>query len=70
MALAALGGVGDAAAGEWIEFTGFAFHIRRRLTQSEAAEVGPVIDVRGTSEARWRHDSVKRWLPTGWEIEA
>lgn len=50
----ALDGVGDASAGEWIEWTGIAFHLRRRLTTEEATTVGPVVDVRGTEEARRR----------------
>lgn len=49
-----LRGVGDPAAGEWREWTGRAFHLRRRLTVREAAEVGPVVDVRGTAEAHRR----------------
>jgi hypothetical protein len=54
-ALYALRGVGDASLGEWEEWTGRAFHVRRRLSQSEQLLVGPVVDVRGTPEAdeRW-----------------
>lgn len=49
-----LRGVGDSAAGEWREWTGRAVHLRRRLTDREAATVGPVRDIRGTPEARRR----------------
>lgn len=46
-----LAGVGDAALGEWTEWTGRAFHLRRRLSDREAQRVGPVVDIRGTPEA-------------------
>jgi hypothetical protein len=49
-----LNGVGDPAAGEWREWSGRAFHLRRRLTAREARTVGPVLDVRATPEARQR----------------
>jgi hypothetical protein len=54
----ALAGLGDARLGEWREWSGTAFHIRRRLTAREALEVGPVVDVRGTPEARRRADAL------------
>lgn len=47
-------GVGDPARGEWFEWTGRAFHVRRRLGAREDLRVGPVVDVRGTDEARRR----------------
>lgn len=62
----ALEGVGDAALGEWTEWTGYAFHVRRRLTAHEAAYVDPVADIRGTPEARARLAAVAAYLPTGW----
>ena len=49
-----LAGVGDASLGEWREWTGRAFHLRRRLSLREARRVGPVVDVRGTDDARRR----------------
>lgn len=50
-ALRQLQGVGDPGLGEWREWTGRAFHIRRRLTAREQNEVGPVVDIRRTAEA-------------------
>jgi hypothetical protein len=46
-----LAGVGDASLGEWREWSGVAFHLRRRLSESEQRAVGPVVDIRGTGEA-------------------
>jgi hypothetical protein len=56
----ALEGVGEASLGEWAEWTGVAFHVRRRLSAAEEALVGPVMDVRGTEEARRRMKAA--WL--------
>lgn len=50
----ALSGVGDARLGEWTEWTGRAYHVRRRLTPDEQVEIGEVIDVRGTTEGTER----------------
>ena len=47
-------GVGDASLGEWREWTGKAFHIRRRLSEREQRTVGPVEDIRRSDEARMR----------------
>lgn len=52
--MAALAGVGDPKAGQWSEWTGKAFHLRRRLTSNEEKMTGPVIDIRGTTEAMER----------------
>lgn len=50
-----LSGVGDAAAGEWLEAGEQVIHLRRRLTTQEAERWAPELrDVRGTSEARER----------------
>lgn len=49
-----LAGVGDARLGEWREWSGRAFHLRRRLSEREQRLVGSVVDVRGTPEARRR----------------
>ena len=55
----ALGGVGDEELGEWTEFTGFCFHLRRRLSAEEQIIVGEVVDVRGTPEALRRFELMK-----------
>jgi hypothetical protein len=65
-AFLALVGVGDTTLGEWQEWTGKAYHIRRRLTDAEAALVGPVVDVRGTPEAERRLARVRHRLPKGY----
>lgn len=62
LALAALDGVGDSAA-QWEEWTGYAWHARRRLTPAEAEHVGGVVDVRGTDDAYRRFDAAKTMLP-------
>jgi len=49
-----LQGVGDASLGEWREWSGKAFHIRRRLTEREQRTVGPVMDIRRSDEATLR----------------
>lgn len=49
-----LRGVGDPRLGEWREWTGRAFHLRRRLSVREQADVGPVVDIRRSAEARCR----------------
>lgn len=58
----ALDGVGDESR-EWEEWTGRAFHLRRRLTPAEDEHVGPVVDVRGTPEGFRRADRLRRILP-------
>lgn len=65
-ALDELAGVGDPELGEWHEWSGYAHHVRRRLTPAEAATVGPVRDIRGTYEATKRLAAVRRHLPAGW----
>lgn len=52
----ALARLGDPEAGEWGEWSGSAFHLRRRLSFAEAVPVGPALDIRGTPEARRRVD--------------
>lgn len=58
-----LAGVGDATLGEWTDWTGTAYHLRRRLTESEAPRVGAVKDIRGTWEAQKRVKAIMRYLP-------
>jgi hypothetical protein len=62
VAIRALTGVGNPAAGEWSESNVRAFHLRRRLTPAEEELVGPAVDIRGTGEARARVDRVMRWV--------
>jgi hypothetical protein len=57
-----LDGYGDPAAGQWEEKGASAFHLRRRLTETEAALVGPVVDIRGTPEASQRVWAVRKWV--------
>ena len=61
-ALRQLTGVGDQNAGEWREWSGRAFHIRRRLTAAEEERTGPVADIRRTPEARARASMLGSWL--------
>lgn len=53
MSATVLEGVGDPRLGEWFQRE-TAMHHRRRLSIAEEAVVGPVVDVRGTDEARRR----------------
>lgn len=55
--------MGDASAGEWKEVGDVAVHLRRRLTDEEAARVGPVVDVRGTWEMTKRINRIRKFLP-------
>ncbi len=66
-AFRALGGVGDPRAGEWEEWTGRAFHLRRRLNKTEEELVGPAVDIRGTDELDARLRRVRHLLPDGWK---
>jgi hypothetical protein len=50
-----LGAVGDSSLGQWEESGERAFHLRRRLSEREQRQVGPVLDVRRS------HDGWKRW---------
>lgn len=45
------------------EWTGKAYHIRRRLTYDEQKLVGDVKDIRGTVEAEKRRERVQCFLP-------
>ena len=62
-ALDALQGVGNKALGEWTEWTGQYYHIRRRLSHDEQKKVGNMLDVRGTDEAVKRAEAIQRFLP-------
>ena len=66
-AMSALDGVGDRTLGEWEEWTGRSYHIRRRLTAADQILVGPVVDIRADqSEVRRRLYPVRHLLPAGW----
>lgn len=57
-----LAGVGDRAH-EFEEWTGYGFHVRRRLTAEEQASIGEALDCRGTEEGWDRLNAVKHLLP-------
>lgn len=61
--------IGVGTAQQWEEKGERAYHIRRRLTPKEQARVGPVLDIRGTDEARRRFEVVRQWLPVGYPQE-
>jgi hypothetical protein len=62
-ALVALSGVGRSETGQWEEWTGRAFHVRRRLSPDEEQLVGPVVDIRGTPEADERRLTALAAIP-------
>jgi hypothetical protein len=62
LAMRALAGAGNPLR-QWIEWTGLALHVRRRLTRAEQERVGPVLDLRGTEEAQRRLDAAVDVLP-------
>jgi uncharacterized protein YeeX (DUF496 family) len=55
--------VGDREEGEWEEWTGRAYHIRRRLTATEEEVTGPVQDIRQLNEARRRIEDLLNAAP-------
>jgi hypothetical protein len=68
-ALRQLTGVGDATLGEWREWTGRAFHVRRRISTAEQRRSRLVVeDVRRTPEAARRAAALGdllRFVPRG-----
>jgi hypothetical protein len=48
---------------QWHEWTGRAYHVRRRLTAAEQEATGPAVDCRGTQEWRQRLDALRAVLP-------
>jgi len=56
-------GVGDASLGQWEEYTGYAFHLRRRLSSDEQIAIGDVVDIRDTDEQERRWLKVRQHLP-------
>lgn len=63
IAMRHLAGVGNRKH-EWHEWSGYAYHVRRRLTEEEQKAVGPVIDLRGTDEAKQRLEAIRHLIPT------
>lgn len=57
-AVAELAGLGDPELGEWHEWSGVAYHVRRRLSPAEQVLVGEVADIRGTREAVRRAEAL------------
>jgi hypothetical protein len=57
-----LEGIGNASLGEWREWSGKAFHLRRRLSAAEQIHIGLAVDIRGTDEARMRLGRVGNML--------
>jgi hypothetical protein len=62
-AMQALDGVGAKELGQWEEWTGRAFHVRRRLSAEEEKITGPIKDIRGTKEALERVERVLAAAP-------
>ena len=63
VAEAILDGYGDSALGEWMEDRQIAFHLRRRLSASEAHGIGEAVDLRGNPEARQRFERIRSAIP-------
>lgn len=58
-------GYGDPSLGQWTEWTGYAYHLRRRLSLAEQQQVGVAVDVRGTPEAEARVVRLLAAIPLG-----
>lgn len=63
LALEVLEGVGDSALGQWEDWSGYAYHVRRRLSLAEQAHVGDMLDIRGTKEHKKRLAAIRKVLP-------
>lgn len=59
----ALHRVGAQHLGEWHDWTGRAYHVRRRLHANEQAIVGDVKDIRRTDEAMERLAAIAQIIP-------
>lgn len=55
--------MGDASLGEWQEWSGYAYHVRRRMTSTEQLLVGEAVDLRGTAEAWGRLEACRDEIP-------
>lgn len=62
IAVKTLDGVGDESRGQWEEWTGTAFHVRRRLSSEEQKDIGPAVDIRGTKEFDRRVKAIRKRL--------
>lgn len=62
LCLDALAGVGDKSR-QWEEWTGRAYHVRRRLRAGEQQAVGDAIDCRGSEEGSKRLASARPFIP-------
>lgn len=58
-----LNDVGDPSQ-QWEEWSGYAYHVRRRLTTEEQEQVGEALDCRGTGEWAKRYYAISHKLPT------
>lgn len=59
----ALKGIGDESRGQWEEWTGKIYHVKRRLSRQEQRQTGDARDIRGTREAQKRRAAVQRYIP-------
>ncbi len=57
-AMRELTGVGDPALGQWVEWSGSALHVKRRLTPAEVTISGGMEDIRRTLDAQRRAASL------------
>ena len=62
VAYAALVGVGDKSH-EFSQYTGYGFHLRRRLTLVEQTSIGDAVDCRGSAEGVERLCRIAHMLP-------
>lgn len=63
-AIGCLAGVGSLLDGrQFEEWTGYAYHVRRRLTHEEQQQIGDALDCRGTDEGRRRFQAVQLTIP-------
>lgn len=60
----ALHDVGDASRGQWEEWSGTVYHVKRRLSSEEQAVVGEAKDIRGTQEAEERRQAMQCYVPS------
>jgi hypothetical protein len=49
--------------GQWEDWGGYAYHVRRRLSVAEQQRVGDLVDVRGTHEQEKRLKALRKRIP-------